>query len=377
MASGGREQFQVLTAVDIRHKMDALVSDLSQALDESQHSQYHKKRRGFKRRVKIPSISHSTNRSGDSSSSIGEVLSLSQDNKSSIPLTDSDDMSPPPEPRLRTQLLTHHRCPNQIVESDSLNENFSPSRSHNRSRKRKCKRLALDPERPDAPKSLAVTPSSSTSSSARRKKLLRASPDTDVRHIKVPTRQQQKRQQEIICKHITSRELLPAQRHSCYFHRAHHKRKYLHRRKYLYRLVINVITIWSKEMLFSFEMNSYIRDHSSDGESSSESEASGIYTCDEGREADDEHSDWFAETDSGTNNARPRNNSKHRMSWWNDSELGLSSSAKALFKERYETMSLENQQACRLRFQKLRERLLWKGRKLLKNKKEVLLIINP
>lgn len=30
----------------------------------------------------------------------------------------------------------------------------------------------------------------------------------------------------------------------------------------------------------------------------------------------------------------------------------------ALFKERYETMSVENQQACRLRFQKLRERLL-------------------
>lgn len=30
----------------------------------------------------------------------------------------------------------------------------------------------------------------------------------------------------------------------------------------------------------------------------------------------------------------------------------------ALFKERYEKMSVENQQACRLRFQKLRERLL-------------------
>ena len=69
--------------------------------------------------------------SEDSSSSIGEVL-LSQDNKSSIPLTDSDDMSPPPEPRLRTQLLTHHRAPTTLVESDSVNENFSPIRPHNR-----------------------------------------------------------------------------------------------------------------------------------------------------------------------------------------------------------------------------------------------------
>lgn len=53
MASGGGDRLRVVTAVDLRHKMDALVSDLSHALDESQLPQYHRKRRGFKRRAKL------------------------------------------------------------------------------------------------------------------------------------------------------------------------------------------------------------------------------------------------------------------------------------------------------------------------------------
>ncbi|KAG0728065.1 hypothetical protein GWK47_033251 [Chionoecetes opilio] len=134
MASGDGDRLRVASAVNLRHKMDALVSDLSHALDESQLPQYHRKRRGFKRRAKLANnLGLSSNRglSEDSSSSIGEVL-LSQDNKSSIPLTDSDDMSPPPEQRHRTQLLTHHRPSSNLVESDSVNENFSPARTHNR-----------------------------------------------------------------------------------------------------------------------------------------------------------------------------------------------------------------------------------------------------
>ncbi|XP_071553012.1 G patch domain-containing protein 2-like isoform X4 [Panulirus ornatus] len=322
MASGGGDRLRVVTAVDLRHKMDALVSDLSHALDESQLPQYHRKRRGFKRRAKLANnLSLSSNRglSEDSSSSIGEVL-LSQDNKSSIPLTDSDDMSPPPEPRHRTQLLTHHRASSNLVESDSVNENFSPVRPHNRSinpflcRKRKCKRLALDPDIPSTstaqvpgvlpsglptskPTAIASAILSGVSNS-RRKKFLRPSPDSEN------------------------------------------------------------------------------REHSS-SESSSESET-GIYTCDEGREADDEQSDWFAEPDPvygvpGSTNATRQRNFSNRLAWWNDSEFGLSSSAKALFKERYETMSVENQQACRLRFQKLRERLLRReiraGRRRLRDRK--------
>ncbi|XP_037787242.1 G patch domain-containing protein 2-like isoform X6 [Penaeus monodon] len=320
MASGGGDRLRMVTAVDLRHKMDALVSDLSHALDESQLPQYHRKRRGFKRRAKLAnnlSLSSTHALSEDSSSSIGEVL-LSQDNKSSIPLTDSDDMSPPPEPRLRTQLLTHHRASSNLVESDSVNENFSPVRPHNRSvnpflcRKRKCKRLALDP---DVPSTSATTPQATGpapmskptaiasailagSSTNRKKKVLRPSPDSEN------------------------------------------------------------------------------RDHSS-SESSTESEA-GIYTCDEGREADDEQSDWFAEPDPvygvpGSANPTRQRAVSNRLSWWNENEFSLSSSAKALFKERYEKMSVENQQACRLRFQKLRERLLRReiraGRRRIRDRK--------
>ena len=42
----------VLRSVDIQRKMDALVSDLTHALDESQ-LQYHKKRRAYKRRNRL------------------------------------------------------------------------------------------------------------------------------------------------------------------------------------------------------------------------------------------------------------------------------------------------------------------------------------
>ncbi|XP_064119595.1 G patch domain-containing protein 2-like isoform X4 [Macrobrachium nipponense] len=381
-----RGPLRVVTAVDLRHKMDALVSDLTHALDESQLPQYHRKRRGFKRRVKLPnSLSLANNRalSEDSSSSIGEVL-LSQDNKSSIPLTDSDDMSPPPEPRLRTQLLTHHRAPSTLVESDSVNENFSPMRPHNR-RKRKCKRLALDPDAPSTsnPQGTSVLPAGISSvlpitksssfcgvSLNRRKKTLRSSPDTENRYLAVSAGKRKRGRERSV---EWCGQQLAGKRHgtSSHFHslRAHRTSR--------------ASTGDSMEYEYSDEDD---MDHSND---SSESEA-GIYTCDEGREADDEQSDWFAEPDPvygvpGSNNQTRQRNFSNRLSWWNDNDLGLSSSAKsqvswasrhrgyALFKERYETMSVENQQACRLRFQKLRERLLRReiraGRRRIRDRK--------
>ncbi|XP_068223764.1 G patch domain-containing protein 2-like isoform X7 [Palaemon carinicauda] len=378
MASGG-DRLRVVTVVDLKHKMDALVSDLTHALDESQLPQYHRKRRGFKRRVKLPNsliflstvLSNNRALSEDSSSSIGEVL-LSQDNKSSIPLTDSDDMSPPPEPRLRTQLLTHHRAPSTLVESDSVNENFSPMRPHNR-RKRKCKRLALDPDAPSTsnPQGTSVLPAGISSilpitksssfcgvSLNRRKKALRSSPDTENRYLAVSAGKRKRGRERSV---EWCGQQLAGKRHgtSSHFHslRAHHTSQ--------------ASTVDSMEYEYSDEDD---MDHSND---SSESEA-GIYTCDEGREADDEQSDWFAEPDPvygvpGSNNQIRQRNFSNRLSWWNDNDLGLSSSAKALFKERYETMSVENQQACRLRFQKLRERLLRReiraGRRRIRDRK--------
>lgn len=79
----------------------------------------------------------------------------------------------------------------------------------------------------------------------------------------------------------------------------------------------------------------FSREHSS-SESSTESEA-GIYTCDEGREADDEQSDWFAEPDPvygvpGSANPTRQRAASNRLSWWNENEFSLSSSAKVLWK---------------------------------------------
>ncbi|XP_069168269.1 G patch domain-containing protein 2-like isoform X2 [Procambarus clarkii] len=382
MASGGGDRLRVATAVNLRHKMDALVSDLSHALDESQLPQYHRKRRGFKRRAKLATnLSLSGNRalSEDSSSSIGEVV-LSQDNKSSIPLSDSDDMSPPPEPRHRTLLLTHHRTPSNLAESDSLNENFSPARPHNR-RKRKCKRLALDPDAPSTsttqtsaamlsglpmakPTAIASAILSGASNS-RKKKVLRPSPDSEYRYMAVSAGKR-KRGRERSVEWCGGQHVSHSKRHgssSSHFHnlRVHHRPSQA-----------------STEDSMEFDCSDDANMEHSSSESSSESEA-GIYTCDEGREADDEQSDWFAEPDPvygvppGTTNGPRQRNTSNRLTWWNDNEFGLSSSAKALFKERYETMSVENQQACRLRFQKLRERLLRReiraGRRRIRDRK--------
>ncbi|XP_069988004.1 G patch domain-containing protein 2-like isoform X2 [Penaeus vannamei] len=379
MASGGGDRLRMVTAVDLRHKMDALVSDLSHALDESQLPQYHRKRRGFKRRAKLAnnlSLSSSHALSEDSSSSIGEVL-LSQDNKSSIPLTDSDDMSPPPEPRLRTQLLTHHRATSNLVESDSVNENFSPVRPHNR-RKRKCKRLALDP---DVPSTSATTPQAAGpppmgkptaiasailagSSTNRKKKVLRPSPDSENRYLAISAGKR-KRGRERSVEWCAGQQVSGGRRHGSSSSHYHSLR--------VHRTSTQTSNEDSMEYDYSDDAN---MEHSS-SESSTESEA-GIYTCDEGREADDEQSDWFAEPDPvygvpGSANPTRQRAASNRLSWWNENEFSLSSSAKALFKERYEKMSVENQQACRLRFQKLRERLLRReiraGRRRIRDRK--------
>ncbi|XP_069168275.1 G patch domain-containing protein 2-like isoform X7 [Procambarus clarkii] len=344
MASGGGDRLRVATAVNLRHKMDALVSDLSHALDESQLPQYHRKRRGFKRRAKLATnLSLSGNRalSEDSSSSIGEVV-LSQDNKSSIPLSDSDDMSPPPEPRHRTLLLTHHRTPSNLAESDSLNENFSPARPHNRSvnpflcRKRKCKRLALDPDAPSTsttqtsaamlsglpmakPTAIASAILSGASNS-RKKKVLRPSPDSEYRYMAVSAGKR-KRGRERSVEWCGGQHVSHSKRHgssSSHFHnlRVHHRPSQA-----------------STEDSMEFDCSDDANMEHSSSESSSESEA-GIYTCDEGREADDEQSDWFAEPDPvygvppGTTNGPRQRNTSNRLTWWNDNEFGLSSSAK-------------------------------------------------
>ncbi|XP_018011255.2 uncharacterized protein LOC108668531 [Hyalella azteca] len=129
-------------------QMDALVSDLSHALDESHTLQ--RKRRPFRRRA---NQSKGNGCFSDYSSSSAEDAvhtggANSQDNKSSMHLTDSDEgvNRCARVPRYRpARTLRPPRAAAGLVESDSVNENFSPaSRPSNMRRKPKCKRLALD-----------------------------------------------------------------------------------------------------------------------------------------------------------------------------------------------------------------------------------------
>ncbi|KAG0728066.1 G patch domain-containing protein 2-like [Chionoecetes opilio] len=285
-------------------------------------------------------------------------------------------------------------------------------------RKRKCKRMALDPDAPSTstppgppptpstlpmakpPMALPATPlpcassntlpcassntlpcaSSNTlpcalsntlpcaSSNTRKKKVLRPSLDSENRYSAVSAGKR-KRGRERSVEWCGSHHLSHGKRHGS-------STSHSHSHSHFHGIRVHRSSQPSAENNMDYDYSDEANMEHSSSESSSESET-GIYTCDEGREADDEQSDWFAEPDAahgvpGAANPNRQRNPSNRLSWWND-DFGLSLSAKALFKERYETMSVENQQACRLRFQKLRERLLRReiraGRRRLRDRK--------
>ena len=67
--------------------------------------------------------------------------------------------------------------------------------------------------------------------------------------------------------------------------------------------------------------------------SDSSDNETGNYTCDEGREADDEQSDWFAETGPvygvpGASDSSSHGTGGPVTAWWPGEELGLSPSTK-------------------------------------------------
>lgn len=148
----GIKRLRVLTPYDYDN-MDELVQDLSNALEETSYSRVSpnksKKGRIWKRRSKSTgnlitlgsSLPKSSAVSEDSESSLDDRIRWKMEitTNGTQPHSDSDEVLPP-----RQQLTTWRHCVANMVESDSVNENFLPSRPHRR--KRKFKRMAVDPQ---------------------------------------------------------------------------------------------------------------------------------------------------------------------------------------------------------------------------------------
>ena len=148
------QKLRVLAKYD-KQRMDELVQDLTNALEETARSAKSKssdnllssvlrknckKRRGRKRRPNSTRFDGG-NFSEASESSMEEGLRGVRENTTTTQQSDSDDLVQTcrvqgPFPQLS--------CALSLAESDSVTENFSPMRPHRR--RRMCKRMAVDPQ---------------------------------------------------------------------------------------------------------------------------------------------------------------------------------------------------------------------------------------
>ncbi|XP_050677676.1 uncharacterized protein LOC126974264 isoform X2 [Leptidea sinapis] len=118
--------------------MERLSHDLNLALEESNCCRHERRKLGMRRRTRsagnLPTVTVSLVEDGSSSSPPQAPL-ITQ------PLSDSDD----PHVNINTSTIKSRRyCQVGNFESDSFNENFSPTRPANTRRKRKFKKLAVD-----------------------------------------------------------------------------------------------------------------------------------------------------------------------------------------------------------------------------------------
>nr|CAD7199388.1 unnamed protein product [Timema douglasi] len=174
----------------LRIKMEALVQDLTAALEESSRSSTVRRRWGLRRRARstgnLPLACHRT-QSDDSSSSIGELMISRDRGMSSLHQSDSDDIA-------IAGGIRHHLTPFSLrsrqvphlhgnFESDSFNENFSPIHLNTRRyRKRKFKRMAVDPVDSNNPStSQASAPPPVLLASSKKKHLIRHLPNCENR----------------------------------------------------------------------------------------------------------------------------------------------------------------------------------------------------
>ncbi|XP_076631201.1 G patch domain-containing protein 2-like [Colletes latitarsis] len=254
----------VLKAVpaDLRVKMEALVHDLTLALEESRNSANVRRRWGIRRRARstgnIPSL-HMNKHSDDSSSSICDIH-VPKHNAMCKYQSDSDDTNQ----TKRFARFSNFNNPSNI-ESDSVNENFVPR--VNPRRKRKFKRMAIDLEsNPSTSQTVAIM----STTLGDKKRIFRSDCKNRYGTIWCGKRKRSCRERSIDCE---MRSLKPNR---------NAKSK-------------NRIKMQTGDSIDCSKI-------SSSSISSSDSEA-GLITNDEDREGDDEQSDWIGEP-----------------SWWDDGE---------------------------------------------------------
>ncbi|XP_037293489.1 uncharacterized protein LOC115452960 isoform X2 [Manduca sexta] len=119
--------------------MERLSQDLNLALEESNCGRQERRKIGLRRRTRsagnLPAVTVSLVEDGSSSSPPQAPL-ITQ------PLSDSDD--PHVSHHKSSSLKSRHYCHIGNFESDSFNENFSPTRPANARRKRKYKKMPVD-----------------------------------------------------------------------------------------------------------------------------------------------------------------------------------------------------------------------------------------
>ncbi|XP_012225450.1 G patch domain-containing protein 2-like isoform X2 [Linepithema humile] len=254
----------VLRPVDLRVKMEALVHDLTLALEESSNSANLRRRWGIRRRARstgnIP-LSMSKH-SDDSSSSICDIRIPKTANVSKYQ-SDSDDTS-------QTKRFARFSNLNNTsnIESDSVNENFVP-RANTR-RKRKFKRMAIDS---DSTASTSQAVAIMSTSFAGKRRIFRSDCKNKYSAIWCGKRKRSCRERSIDCEMRVSKPTKNA--------------KPKNRDKMQGDETVDCSRISSSSI------------------SSSDSEA-GLITNDEDREGDDEQSDWIGESswrDDGESNS--------------------------------------------------------------------------
>ncbi|KAJ9581514.1 hypothetical protein L9F63_023305 [Diploptera punctata] len=273
--------FQAVPA-DLRMKMEALVQDLTNALEESSRLSSSRRRWGLRRRARstgnLPMACHKT-QSDDSSSSIGELMLSRDKGLSSLHQSDSDDVAPTTGAhRQLTPLARKTRQVNHLhgnFESDSFNENFSPVHPNTR-RKRKFKRMAVDPVELGNPSTSHATVPVPLSS-GKKKRIVKHSANCENKYNSLicGKRKRSMRERSVDCDRPTAGPTGRAK-----------TSRILHLHK------LSLSSQDESHMDFDSSAATHCEIMSSSSLSSSESDT-GIYTNDEGREGDDEQSDWW------------------------------------------------------------------------------------
>lgn len=304
---------RVLQAV----RMEALVNDLSHALEETTCSSGNRRRWGLCRRSRstgnLNVTFHMTQ--SDDSDSISEALLNRERGHSSLHQSDSDDMSPARQVAT-FNLQSRHVMPHIHLESDSVNENFSPIRPSTR-RRRKLKRMAIDiTEQAGASTSAGILPGShavpviphfsrslpsrppgplpSAGALFKKRRVLRHSSNSDENRLNTVLCGKRKR---------SLRDRSGGDRDMPMVEAAGSKS---HKSKSRGRTSAKARVSENDDCM---ELSGGEFTSSSPSLSSNESDP-GFFTTDEGREGDDEHSDWYGGDGRG---------------WWEEEEDGRSS----------------------------------------------------